>query len=151
MSPFAVRLSSFASSLRELTVFSLYGSVCFSTGAMGRPTNLVGSLDPDAPSRPYGVRGGGELGAEDSVRSLASPRPRSLESSTFPELTLTSFSSSSSYTQNHNLSLLPALFSYLRYGRAEDCAALCRANDQSWRGASLVGGGSGWWIGGLGE
>ncbi|KAL7410578.1 nuclear pore protein 84/107 [Mrakia frigida] len=85
-------------------------------GAMGRPTNLVGSLDPDAPSRPYGVRGGGELGAEDS---------------------------------NRNLSLLPALFSYLRYGRAEDCAALCRANDQSWRGASLVGGGSGWWIGGL--
>jgi len=64
-------------------------------GAMGRPTNLVGSLDPDAPSRPYGVRGGGELGAEDSVRSFP---PFQLLLFTHPSLRtskLTFFSNSS--------------------------------------------------------
>jgi hypothetical protein len=34
----------------------------------GGPRNLVESLDPDAALREPGVRGGGELGADDSVR-----------------------------------------------------------------------------------
>lgn len=36
---------------------------------------LVESLDIDAPIRPKGVRGGGELAAEDSVRASPAPRP----------------------------------------------------------------------------
>ncbi|CDZ96991.1 Nuclear pore complex, rNup107 component (sc Nup84) [Phaffia rhodozyma] len=83
-----------------------------------RQKDLVRALDPDAPVRQVGVRGGGELAPED---------------------------------HNHTLSLLPALFTYLRYGLSDECAALCRANDQSWLGASLVGGGSGWWVSGLNE
>lgn len=37
---------------------------------MGKPRDLVESLDPDAPLRPVGVRGGGVLGAEDAVSLL---------------------------------------------------------------------------------
>lgn len=37
---------------------------------MGKPRDLVESLDPDAPLRPGGVRGGGVLGAEDAVSLL---------------------------------------------------------------------------------
>lgn len=53
--------------------------------------------------------------------------------------------------QNHTLSLLPAMFYLLRHGRADECAELCRANDQGWRGAALLGGAGGWWVGDLGK
>jgi hypothetical protein len=105
-----------------------------------RAAALVESLDIDAPVRPKGVRGGGELAAEDAVRALP-PAP----------LRRTSTDSQPPAIQNHTLSLLPAMFHLLRHGRAEECAELCRANDQGWRGAALLGGAGGWWVGGLGE
>lgn len=109
-----------------------------------KSASLVESLDIDGPLRPNGIRGGGELAAEDSVRPHPHPR--------FPSFPLHLAEHRLFHlSKNHTLSLLPAMFYLLRHGKSQECLELCRANDQGWRGAALLGGAGGWWAGGLGK